>query len=173
MAEYASTQADLAKKLGVTRATIIEWARDDKFPKKTRNGYNVDRARAYAEKNQLGTFRVGRGGKSATVGGVTLVEAKIKDTLEHAENERIKKERQLVEQAKELDEVLDRDEVRRLYMQTIATSSAVQDALTDAVDRAMPDQAPSAAAWPEIRERIMELHRKSTRDMAAAMQELK
>ena len=100
-----------------------------------------------------------------------MAEANIRKTIEEAENQRIKKERQLVDQAKELGQILEAEEVTRFYLQTVATVTAVHDSMADAVDRALPEQAPSEEAWPEIRARVLGLCEKLKADASAAMQE--
>ncbi len=177
MAEFAKTQAIAAEKLGVTRAALVDWSTHGDFPKATKSGWNVDKIRAWAKKHSRGPFRRGaagaaNSGKATTVNGVTLAEANIRKTIEEAENARIKKELQLAEQARGLGELVAVSDVRKLYKQTVATVSAVHDSLADAVDRAMPDAAPSESAWPAIRERVLGYCQKLGADAAAAMKEL-
>lgn len=172
MATYAKTQSELAEKIGTSRVTISEAARSTDFPKSTKKGYNVDRVQAWFKKHSRGPFRKRGGGKATDVDGVTLTEANIRRTLEQAENERIKKERQLVEQALELGQLVTIDDVKHIYSQTVATVSAVHDSLAEAVDRAMPEKAPSAKAWEEVRKRVMGLCEKLGTDASAAMMEL-
>lgn len=173
MAEFAKTQAIAAEKLGVSRASLVDWCRRPDFPKATKRGWNVDRIRAFAEKHGLGKSGRGKRGGSATlVDGVTLTEANIRLKVEQAENERIEKERQLVEQARELGEIVFASDVSKLMGQMVATITAVHDAVTDAVDRAAPEAPPSAEAWPEIRQRLIAICEKVKLDASSAMQEL-
>ena len=165
MGEFAKTQTEAAKKLGVSRATFITMSRCEK-------GYDLDACREFAKRNARGPYRRGSGGEATAVGGVTLTEAKIRDTLEHAENERIKKERQLVEQAKELGQIVLLDDVQRDFAKIIATVSECSAAVSTAIDRALPDSVPAADAWPALRGRLIEIAEKLPRDIGAAVNDL-
>lgn len=173
MANYAKTQGELAEKLRTSRPTIVEAARLSGAPKKTKQGYNVARWDAHLKKHNRGPYRKGSGGKSASVDGVTLTEANIRRTLEQAENERIKKERQLVEQAAELKEIIFASEVAKLEGRRAGAVGAVQDGASDSADRAMPEVMPTdQKTYTEIRQRVMGIFAKLKADTAAAMREL-
>jgi hypothetical protein len=113
-----------------------------------------------------------RNGAKTNVKGISLTEANIRRTIEQAENERIKKERQLVDQARELGGILDAEEVHRINLQIVATLRALHDSFPDSLDRALPEAPPAADAWPEIRERALALAHKLGPDAYAAMKEL-
>lgn len=177
MAEYARTDQLAAENFGVSRQTFSEWSRNSDFPRKSKRGWNLGTLDKWCKTNSKGPYRKrAAGSDSPFIDGngttITFTEANTRKTIEQAENERIKKERQLVEQAQELGQVVLIDDVRDIYLQTVATISAVHDSLSDAVDRAMPEQPPSVEAWPEIRARVMALCVKLGTDAAAAMQEL-
>lgn len=165
MAKFAKTHAEIAADCGVSRQTVAEWSRDPEFPSRTKRGWNLDRINQWCKRGGKGKYRRGSGGQSTDVDGLTLAEAKIKLTAEQAENERIKKERQLVEQAKELGDILDYGEVLRLNAQMIATVKACVDSASTAGDRAIPD------SW-EHKEKVMAIFEKLETDIAVAMSEL-
>lgn len=172
MPAYAKTQVELAAELGITRQTIREWLLHPKFPRKTSRGFNVEKAKAWAKEYRKGENRRGSG-VSTSVAGVTLTEANIRKTLEQAENERIRKERQLVEQAAELQQIVYLDDVRRMLDRMVATVTAVHDALGDAVDRAMPEAIPEdAATYEAMREKVLAYCLKLKEDAATAMRDL-
>lgn len=170
--KFASTQAAAAKAIGISRYTFVELARDPDFPKKSAKGYDIEACRSFCEKHGRGQYRKGSGGESTSVGGVTLTEAKIKDTIEHAENERIKKERQIVEQARELGQILLLEDVQADVAKIIATVTECASALSTAIDRALPERPPSAKVWGEIRTKAIALADKLPRDIGAAVSEL-
>jgi phage terminase Nu1 subunit (DNA packaging protein) len=169
--KYAQTKAHLAIALAVSRQSLTEISRHPEFPKQTRNGWNIEHARKFMEKHGRGKH-ASRNGQSTKVSGETLTSANIRRTLEQAENERIKKERQLVEQAKEFGSILDAEEVRRLNLQIVSTIRALHDSFPDSIDRLLPEAPPAADAWPEIRERVIALANKLGPDAYAAMKEL-
>ncbi|MEN0109310.1 MAG: hypothetical protein AAF805_01180 [Planctomycetota bacterium] len=172
MPEYAETQAKLAVALGVSRPTIAEWRSQPSFPPKTKRGWNLDRVRRWAAKNGRGEHRRGSGGKSTSVQGVSLTQANIGLKLEQKENERIKKERQLVEQAAELGEIVYMSDVLRFHARMVATVTAVHDAATDAIDRALPEQIPTdESVYREARARALAICAKIKSDVASAMEE--
>jgi hypothetical protein len=169
-AKYAQTKAHLAAALKISRQALTEISRLPDFPKRTRQGWNVERAKKFCEKHGRGKF-ASRSGRQTQIKGVSLTEANIRRTLEQAENERIKKERQLVDQATELGDILDADETRRVVLQMVATVRSLLNALPDAGDRIMPEKPPAADAWPGIRERMMALLRRVEPDAYSAMKE--
>jgi hypothetical protein len=170
-AKYAQTKAHLAAALKISRQALSEISRLPDFPKRTRQGWNIEHARKFMEKHGRGKY-ASRNGKTKTINGIGLTEANIRRTLEQSENERIKKERQLVDQAKELGQILDAEETQRVVLQMVATVRSLLNALPDAGDRIMPETPPAADAWPGIRERMMALLRRVEPDAYAAMKEL-
>lgn len=173
MADYAKTQAVIASEFGVSRQTVSEWARSPDFPPKTKKGWNLDRLKKWTEKNGKGEFRKGSGGTTTNIDGLTLTEVKIRLTVEQAENERIKKERQLVEQAIELGDIVRASDVISIQSKMVATVVAVLDAMGDVTDRTIPEPLPdNQTAYDEMRERVMALCSKLKSDVYAAMQEI-
>lgn len=113
-----------------------------------------------------------RNGNATKVDGLTYTQANIRRTFEQGENERIKKERQLVEQAQELGGILDAEEVLRINLQIFSTICALLDAYPDSLDRLLPEAPPAADAWTEIRERAIASANKLRPDAYAVMKEL-
>lgn len=162
------TQVEIAQAHDVNERTVARWTTLPGFPRKAKSGWLIRNVDAFIEKNGLGN-----GPQEQAVGGVTLTQANIQHKIEQAENARIKKERQLTEQALELGQIVLADDVRDFYRQTVATVSAVHDSLGEAVERALPEKAPSKKAWPDIRKRVLGLCAKLSRDAASAMMEMK
>jgi hypothetical protein len=169
--EYAKTSPELASAVGVARQTVTEWKRDPSFPAPTEGGWDCEEVREWAKRNGKGPYRriaaasVGDdGGEGDEGGAVTLADAKLRLTIEQSENERIKKERQLVEQAAELGEIVFASDVLSFHARMIATVTAVHDALIDAVDRAIPD-------GTDHKSRVLEICGKLKADCFAAMEE--
>lgn len=144
MAKFAKTQTEAAQLLKFSRATFIACSKEPSFPKKTKRGWPIEAIDKWLQANGRGPYRRGSGGETTSDDdGVTLTEAKIKLTIEQAENERIKKERQLVEQAAELEQILDRSDADRIISQMVATVREVVDASQTSYDRAVPDGDPN------------------------------
>lgn len=172
MARHARTDTEIAEAFGVSRQTVCQWRLSSDFPEKTKSGWNIDRVDAWAKANGKGPYRRGSGGEPATIDGLTLAEAKLRHTFEQSENERIRKERQLVEQAAELGEIVYASDVLGFHARMVATITAVHDALIDAVDRALPEKDPNdQQAYTEARERALGICRKLKADAFAAMEE--
>lgn len=158
--------------MGVSRQTVSEWRRSSDFPSPTKRGWNLSKLDAWAKANGKGPYRRGAGGEPTQTNGVTFAEAKLRLTLEQSENERIRKERQLVEQAAELRQIVYADDVQRFHSRMVATVTQVHDALNDAVDRALPETDPNNQdAYTEARDRVLAICRKLKQDTYAAMQE--
>lgn len=175
MARYAKIIDEIAADQDVSRQTVAEWKRRPDFPAKTktRGWWNLDRIGEWCKKNCVGKYRQGNEPRiKESDENRTLAEANRKLRWEQRETERLKKEKLLIEQAKELGELVEIGAVRKMYLETVATVSAVHDSLSDAVDRALPEKPPSSDAWPEIRERVLGLCQKLATDAASAMKEL-
>jgi hypothetical protein len=161
------TQTEIANAHGVNLRTVARWVTVPGFPKKEKGGWSKTAVDNFVAENTLG--------KKPTkheAAGMSLTESQILKNIEDAANSRIKKERQLVEQAQEFGEIVFMSDVRRQYEPIVATVMANQDALRDAQDRAMPESVPSAKAWPKIRESVLQFADKLKRDTAIAMKEL-
>lgn len=166
MAKFAKTQTEAAPALGISRATFIACSKEPGFPKETKQGWPLEAIDQWLQANGRGPYRRGSGGETTSdEDGVTLTEAKIKLTIEQSENERIKKERQLVEQAKEIEQILDRDDVERAFSQQIATTCEQVDALHTAADRTIPDEV-------ECKEAVLAMIAKLRSDIHSAISEL-
>lgn len=157
---YYAKQTDIANAHGVNVRTVARWVTLPEFPAKEKNGYPKAEVDEFVRANSLG-----KGPAAHKSGEVTLTEARIKHTLESAENERIKKERQLVEQAKDLGQLLDANDVRSDVGQLVATFIACADALHTAIDRELPESF-------DGKERVLALAAKFPKDIAAAVADL-
>ena len=161
------THADVSREFGVTTRTVSAWVEYDGWPGRGVDGtFDRPQIDAFCRLRGVGPYSKSKlrddGGDDEAA---TLTAARIKLTIEQAENERIKKERQLVEQATELELVLDRDDASHAVSQMVATARQCIDALHTAVDRAIPDEA-------EFKEGVLGLISKLDADVFTAMTEL-
>lgn len=171
MAKYAKTIDAVAEHFGVSRQTVTEWKRRPGFPEQTKRGlYSLVRIEKWTRENGVGRHK----GAAAGTGpdGQTLADYNKQLRKEQAENERIKKERQLVEQAKELAQIVDVEDVRSDVSQMIATVVECASGLHTAIDRALPESTPAEDAWEEIRSKVLSLVEKLPADMSSAVNEL-
>lgn len=155
----------------MTVRSVRDWVTADDFPAKATRGWNRTKVDGWCRKHFCGPYRKKQREANAEA-KADLHEATLQLTLQRAENERIKKERQLVEQATELEELLLREDVLRTNRQMIATVKSVLDAVADARDRELPARPPKKDTWPKLRARMLEIDRKLIADVAAAMGEL-
>lgn len=149
------TVAALAQAIGVSTKTIAAW-RDDHadWPGKEPDGtFSIAKVLAFCKRHRLGPFNETRGSGNLRE---ELAEAKVALTREQAENERIKKERQMVEQAVELGEVLDREFVLRWHGQLAGVVTTSLDAIEEPIDRALPRDMPDAD-----REKVLDVLRRA------------
>lgn len=171
MADHLTTRAAIAREFGVSPRTVTEWTRTADFPAQTKRGWNRKKIDAWCQQRGAGPYH-SRKTTRVDEGSCTLAQVNIELRREQAENERIKKERQLVEQATELRELLRYEDVRATDRQVSATVKAVLDAVADARDRELPERCPKKETWKKLRARMLELDRKVAADVAAAMGDL-
>lgn len=174
MATYCTTKAAIAREFEVSPRTVTEWTRSRDFPRQTKRGWNRAKIDAWCKERGAGPYHARRIAPDAQDQGEpgNLTEANIRLKREQAENWRIKKERQLVEQALELQQILLRHDVAKINSQMIASVHAVVDAVADARDRELPEKCPSAKQWKKLRRRMLEMDAKLLTDIHSAMEEL-
>jgi hypothetical protein len=135
------TYAELAARIGVTPRTIANWVTHPQWPGRRDSGdFDVKAVRAFCDRHNLGPA-IQQRNRSAGADRDSLREALTVKTLEQSENERIWKERQLVAQAVEQGVVMLASDVVRKQSQSVATVMALQDAFSEAMDRALPESA--------------------------------
>lgn len=161
------TQTEIANSYGVNQRTVARWVTVPGFPKKGKGGWTKRDVDQFVADSTLG-----KGPTEHKVNGVTLTEANIRKTIEDAENARIKKEMLLVEQAKQLGEIAFVTDVRADFSKIIATITECADAMSTAIDRALPDAHPSSDVWPELRAKVMAIADKLPRDIGSAVSDL-
>lgn len=172
MPEYAKTKKDAATKLGITYRAFNKLEKVEGFPAATKQGYNVGKLRQWAEKNGRAQFRKNNLGKESTNGNGRhsgLSEANFRKVDAQARNETLKGDREAIEFAKLLGEILSIEDVRSMMKQMIATAKSVMDSHFTAIDRTLPEKYPTEAAWPGLRAKVMALAGKLEADVAAAM----
>jgi len=166
------TFSGLARCFGVSLRTIENWRQYDDWPNRNKNGsFDLKKIDIFCKRHSIGPHNPSRGEGLNSRSG-EYVRAKTQKTIEQAENERIKKERQLVEQAHELQDIVLVSDVKRLNVQTAAIVSGVIVDLIAAVDKAMPEAKPTDKEWAAIREKVIKLAGGIGKKVANAMQKV-
>ena len=162
------TIKELASEIGVTRRTISNWRKLEGCPERHKDGWDVAEWQEWLRGKGLGPY--GTQPDPEDSGKASLYEQNVRLRREQADNERIKKERQLVDQQRELGEIMLVADFRDYCGKSRGVVMTVMDSHSDAVDRELPEKCPTEDAWPEIRRRVMELSRQLSSQVANAME---
>jgi len=166
------THRELAQRLSVSVKTIANW-RDSyvDWPGRNESGsFDMRRINAFCKRRSVGPCNPVRG-PAGQQHRTAIAEASRLLRIEQAENERIKKERQLVEQTRELGGILGANDVQEFYRQTVAVVAAVQDDF-EADVMALLGKELNAEEWPARRAAILELAGRLPNRTYEAMREL-
>lgn len=143
---------EIANKYGVSRRAVEAWRQRNDWPARQEDGsINARAVEKFLRRNSLGPHNQRR--RSGDISDA-LREATTRKLFEQSENERIRKERQLVEQAVERGVVLRASDVLREYSRKVATVMVLHDAFAEAMDRALPEDFPNRAEAMEIARRL-------------------
>ncbi len=170
MTDVVSSQKAIAELFGVSKTAVEKSRRQfgDKFPVKHPDGYHLDELKTFARENSLwGSADTGRRPKDPTYN-----RARIDYVLERTAREKLVVENLEVERQQQLGNLLLADDVLQFYRRSVNLVMTLLDSLHDVHDRELPEQCPEPDFWPQIRERILDIDRKLTHDVASAMEEI-
>ena len=141
------TLTEIASHYSVSRRAVEAWRERSDWPERQADG-TIDGAAVeeFLRRNSLGPHnRRRRSGDTSDTLRDALHEATTRKLFEQSENERIRKERQLVDQAIEQGVLMRTSDVLRMQSRAIATVMALQSAFEQDMDRAIPDDVPGKA----------------------------
>jgi hypothetical protein len=124
---YLRTTDAIAHAFGISKRAVKDWIAYADFPKRTQRGWNKRKVDEWCKAHMAGPYRVRRNHKA-------LDDASARLANERAENERIKKERALLEQARELGQILLRDDVDKILAEQRSIVLAEIEGFTDAIE---------------------------------------
>jgi len=164
------TQADLAKRLGVSTKTIAQWR--DNFTdwpdRKSDGSFDVRRVEAFCRRHGVGPHNPSRGRAAQQQRG-QLRAALTSKLIESAENRRIANERLRAIQQKELSDIVFTADVNIFLKKMREVVLRGIDELTADVERQL-DEPPEH--WPATRAKIMKLTIGLQGRIAAAVRQL-
>jgi len=166
-----TTYAELARRLRVSTRTVENWRQYVDWPARGRSGaFNLRKIDEFCERHGLGAHNPSRA-PAAKSRQREYIRAKICKVVEQAENERIKKERQLAEQAKELTEIVDASDVRTFCLRTKNVVTEAVGETTDKISKLLADRPADQDAWSATRSQILELAAGINVEIAAMMRQ--
>lgn len=172
MAKQPKTYAQLSDRLGVSTRTIENWRERSDWPARKPDGrFDLRAIEAFCKRHLLGKSNPVRN-RDAAGKGQDLKAATIAWTLERAENERIKKERQLVAQERELSQVLLAADVEAEAERVRRIISEAHTRLASQAEELLPeDRTASPLEWQERREATLAIFCGLNRGIADAVRE--
>lgn len=160
--QYAPTLAAVAKAIKVSESSIYgAQRRHDDFPTRRKRGYLLSDFERFAKLHSLWHHRNNAPGTSATA---SYNDARGAYLEERTARERIAREREQVEQAKELGQILDYDDVKRIFTQATGAIQAELGGFVAAIDAALGD-----SASPELRARVIAAAERSVAGVYSAV----
>jgi hypothetical protein len=160
-----ATLAGIARHLGISETSVYgAKRRHDDFPKRHGDGYCVDEFETFAKRNEIWSHRQNASDHN---GKGTLTAAKIKRLEVQTARDEIAKERELIEQAKELGELLFYDDVAKELTQTMGIVTHELDAAVDIVDRTLP-----STISDDDRARVLAVVKRVRLNISTAVQQL-
>ncbi len=165
---YASSFDDIAKHFDVTRHTVREWSRRAGFPAKTKKGWNLNKIDSWLQQKSLGPYRQQQTASIELDGQLTtLVEARIRKTIESAERDRIAKEKALIDLEQTKGNFLITDDVRARDQLIAASVITILEQIPYTVLRQLPEN-----MRKQTRKRIFTDTTRVIRDALAAIEEM-
>jgi len=151
---YAKTWDEAAGALGASRRNLIEWSHIYGFPAKTDDGIDLIAVEAWIAEHKTKKKR-GRPKKEST----GFLDPK--ERLETA-----KAAREELKLGRDLQQLLDADDVTRLLERVVATAQAVLGQIPDRIEQALPPE-----FSPALKERIRKLSHQVLRDAFAIIEQ--
>ena len=148
---FATNIDRAAAEIGVNRRTLYEWSQHLDFPKKTHDGYDLFAILEWIDKRGKG--KQGSAGPRDSGGA--------KERLETA-----KAAREELKLGRDLQQLLDADDVTRLLERVVATAQAVLGQIPDRIEQALPPE-----FSPALKERIRKLSHQVLRDAFAIIEQ--
>lgn len=166
---YFATVTDIATHYEVSITMAQRWQRENAkdFPKETQQGYDRKQVDKFLEDHNYGPYgRFARNGNGRIPPTVTWTEARIKETLERAELQRIKKEDAEINLEVKRGKILLADDVLETHKRIASTVLTIFEQIPDSIAREIGGEVPA-----NVRIRITNATARILRDGLGAVEE--